>query len=120
MALDMNSGPEPEDLVLEELVRKWKWQRGLAKNRQRQPALTEVVLVPEEDTDDQEERIFLEPNIQRQGAKNFAYRPHEPGFRNRRPPEFTRVPERVNPVIQPGRFLHSTCYICMLNLWKPF
>lgn len=100
----------PEDLLLEELVRKWKWAAA-QHNRQRQPQLMDMQL-PEEADDDMDDMIQYQPRInQNIGQKHFAYRPHEPGFRNRRPPELDTETEILNPLIQSGRFPYSyvTC-----------
>lgn len=104
-AADISNGPE--DLFLEELVRKWKWDAAQRANhgQQRHPQLSEEVRLAEEDDDEQpQERTRYEPRIDGQhGHKNFAYRPHEAGFRNHHPSELDEDMEIVNPLIQSGR-----------------
>nr|CAG4637262.1 EOG090X0B4J [Ceriodaphnia reticulata] len=98
-AADMSSGPE--DLLLEELVRKWKWAAAQRSNRQRPPQLGNYRFGEEDDEEvEPEEPIRVEPkmNSEHQGHRNFAYRPHDAGFIQRGPAE--RQMESVNPLIQ--------------------
>lgn len=99
---DMDNGPE--DLLLEELVRNWKWAAAQqhAGNRQRHPQLAGIRLAEEDDYAEPEDKIQFEPNEDEnhREQKNFAYRPHDDRFRNHRPPEPARQIKTVNPLIQ--------------------
>ncbi len=100
-AADMSSGPE--DLLLEELVRKWKWAAAQRSNRQRQPQLANYGFGEEDEEMEPEEPIRFEPKMSSEhqpGHRNFAYRPHDAGFIQRGPAE--RQMEAVNPLIQSG------------------
>lgn len=104
---DMDNGPE--DLLLEELVRNWKWAAAQqhAGNRQRHPQLAGIRLAEEDDYAEPEDKIQFEPNEDEnhREQKNFAYRPHDDRFRNHRPPEPARQIKTVNPLIQSaGRY----------------
>lgn len=104
-------------------MRKWKWaaaQRNSNRQRQGQsqlqiglqPELTDDVRLADELDEDeqQEERIQFEPRIDQHqtGQRNFAYRPHEAGFRNHHQPVLDEETEIVNPLMQSGRFSLKT------------
>ena len=113
----MNNGPE--DLLLEELVRKWKWAAAQRANRQRQPQLANFGFTEEEEEDDveREEPLQLEPKIASSGDRkehrNFAYRPHDAGFMKHGPAD-RQMAEPVNPLIQSGMpFIHLQKPFCV-------
>ena len=113
----MNNGPE--DLLLEELVRKWKWAAAQRANRQRQPQLANFGFTEEEEEDDveREEPLQLEPKItssgDRKGHRNFAYRPHDAGFMKHGPAD-RQMAEPVNPLIHSGMpFIHLQKPFCV-------
>nr|CAG4641943.1 EOG090X0B4J [Eurycercus lamellatus] len=93
-AAEMNSGPE--DLLLDELVRNWKWAIQKYPNRQRQH------LVPEDEEEDvayeeerqEEPKIPISPLQTQQQRHPFAYRPYEAGFGG------NNGPRHVDPVIR--------------------
>lgn len=113
----MNNGPE--DLLLEELVRNWKWAAAQqhAANRQRQPQLADIRLADEDDYVEEDVKIQFEPKMdEHREQKNFAYRPHEDRFRNHRPLEPARQIKIADPLIQSaGRTLSFPYFSSCLN-----
>jgi len=89
--LDNNNGPE--DLLLEELVRHWKWAKVQQKLQQNEDRALDVT------DDEDEEQAMARPIFRHTESKTiaenrqqqvepavrqhpFAYRPNEPGFSN--------------------------------------